>query len=1353
MVRYCRSRSLWRWTWILAVFIGSSFGFGQAATGQSGKVVKHAAHNQPASAARTFIASKRRRAPLLGPVIYDNGPANGTLSAWQINFGFAVSDSFVLGSGATIGGFSFAAWLTPLDTLSSVDVSITSAPFGGTTYFSQTVAFSQSNCTSNQFGFDVCTETGSFAGPNLLAGTYWFNLQNASVASGGAAYWDENSGVGCLSSGCPSMASENMVGTIASEAFDVFSAPGIPTATTLTVIPSSASAGQVVTLQASVVDSGNNPVTIGTVTFLSGPADFPQVLGTVQATDSPPVTATLKIRLGPGTYSLTALYNANRFFQASQSIPQPLTVTGTEPTITTLTATPDGSNYDFADSVFGFGFPSLSGSGSLNNLTQGGINLGTIQIPGPGMSSFQPQKLYSTNNFPFTVAVSDFNGDGIADLAVTDGATSVVVLLGNGDGTFQAEKAYATGAHPYEVAVGDFNGDGSVDLAVTNNSNNTVSVLLGKGDGTFQTQQTYPVGNSPGGIAIGDFNLDGIADLVIANDVDNTLSVLLGNGDGTFQAQQTYPVGSMPLAIVASDFNGDGIPDLAVTNVDDSTVGVLLGNGDGTFQSQAVYPTGAVPFGLAVADFNGDGFADLATADQGGQSVSVLLGNGNGTFQPPQSYPIKNIPVGVVAADFNGDGIPDLAATNAGGGTVSILLGNGDGTFQPQQAYPTGLDPYYFAVGDFNGDGVPDLAVPNQFDGTVSILLGGTLTTGQITNVPVYGTGNQEIQSNFTPVGNFYAGSGSNIVTVKGEQIPTNTSLSSSQNPSSYLQPVTFTATVTATGGGSPTGTVDFTDNGAPITGCTGVPLVPVQNGSTATCMTSSLAVGSHNIVASYSGDNKFASSGGSGSQTVTKSNTATAVSSVPNPSQLNQLVTITAVVSGQFGGTPTGTVDFSDGTRLLCRAVPLGNSGSASCQTQTLAAGTHQLGAVYNGDNNFSASSGSTMQTVNGGSITTMTQLTSSVDPSEVNQPVKFTATVTVLDGLPSGNVTFTSNGKPIPECPNPVPVMQMGNSSVASCTTQSLSAGSDGVLAIFNDPSGLFGTSFGSLLQTVQDFFLPPIFPAAVTVIQGFNNTNQPFFAQTIYLEAQPLYGYGGTVAFSCSVSPALAGGSCTVNPPSSGSLAGGSLITTLAISAGSTTPIGSYTVTVTAQDGGGLMRFATLALTVIDDAPGIVEPPGGAGRTPVSFNGPPGIVITNLACTEVTGTGITGSEDLSKIGGVCTFSPGSISIPGSVVVTISGCTVARLGKRTPIFAVFLFGLPALVLLGSVRPRRISGKSVLRVSGIMLLVTLLLISVSCGGGGGSGQLTPTGNYLVLVQGTGSDGAVYSAVVPVTVH
>jgi hypothetical protein len=155
--------------------------------------------------------------------LYDNGPINGQVDAWTIDFGFVVSDTFTLSRSSEVTGLSFGAWLIPGDTLDSVEVSFTSGEFGGTTFFDQQVNLTAGGCFVNQYGYNVCTETGNF-NANMNAGTYWMNLSNAIVSNGDPVYWDENAGVDCGGSdgnqhNCPSMPSQNSLGTILSEAF------------------------------------------------------------------------------------------------------------------------------------------------------------------------------------------------------------------------------------------------------------------------------------------------------------------------------------------------------------------------------------------------------------------------------------------------------------------------------------------------------------------------------------------------------------------------------------------------------------------------------------------------------------------------------------------------------------------------------------------------------------------------------------------------------------------------------------------------------------------------------------------------------------------------------------------------------------------------------------------------------------------------------------------------------------------------------------------------------------------------------------------------------------------------------
>jgi hypothetical protein len=161
-------------------------------------------------------------APAHADSVYDNGPINGTTNAWEINFGHVVSNSFIVADGgATIDGLSFGVWILPGLDFSYAEVSITSSEFGGTTYFDQFVNFTTSDCSINQLGWQVCTETGSFSPVGLPGGNYWLNLQNAQSGLDDPAYWDENSG--------RSQASENSVGTIPSEAFTLFGSSGTGT--------------------------------------------------------------------------------------------------------------------------------------------------------------------------------------------------------------------------------------------------------------------------------------------------------------------------------------------------------------------------------------------------------------------------------------------------------------------------------------------------------------------------------------------------------------------------------------------------------------------------------------------------------------------------------------------------------------------------------------------------------------------------------------------------------------------------------------------------------------------------------------------------------------------------------------------------------------------------------------------------------------------------------------------------------------------------------------------------------------------------------------------------------------------
>jgi hypothetical protein len=331
--------------------------------------------------------------------------------------------------------------------------------------------------------------------------------------------------------------------------------------------------------------------------------------------------------------------------------------------------------------------PASVATGDFNNdgsldLAVSNLTSNTVSVfLGNGDGTFRSAVDYPVGMEPRFVVVADLNGDGVPDLVVVNhvgsfSAGSVSVLLGNGDGTFQPAIKYDVGTGPSSVAVADFNGDGIPDLVVTNYNGNNVSVLLGNGDGTFQSPVNFDTGMNPDSVAVGDFNGDGNTDLVVANRNSRTVSVLLGNGDATFQAPVPYTAGAGPFCVLVADLNGDGILDLAVANQNDNMVSVLLGNGDGTFQGARNYAAGSRPWLVVAADFNGDGISDLAVADNSA-GVSVLLGNADGSFQAPMSFMAGSNVFSVAAGDFNGDTFPDLAVVNRFSNNMSVLINDG----------------------------------------------------------------------------------------------------------------------------------------------------------------------------------------------------------------------------------------------------------------------------------------------------------------------------------------------------------------------------------------------------------------------------------------------------------------------------------------------------------------------------------------------------------------------------------------------------------------------------------------------------------------------------------------------------
>jgi Bacterial Ig-like domain (group 3)/FG-GAP-like repeat len=642
-----------------------------------------------------------------------------------------------------------------------------------------------------------------------------------------------------------------------------------------------------------------------------------------------------------------------------------------------------------------------------------GVNIaaGNVSIlSGVGDGTFRAPLAYFSgypSALPVSVATGHFNGDSLADFVSVssvqfEGINPIQTFLNQGADKFSVAASQLSPTFTVAgSASGDLNGDAKQDLVV--GANNSTLIYLGNGDGTFQPPSTLPIASTQ--VGLGDANGDGILDLVSIS--GTTLSVALGNGDATFQSPRTYSCECN--AFRGGDFNGDGISDIAATDTANNTVDIFLGNGDGSFQVPTMVPVGTGLLALAAGDFNTDGKTDLAVG--GSSGLYLLAGNGDGSFQTAQLIGVASR--SVVAVDFNYDGHVDILSANAAAsGGFTVLMGKGDGSFQAPVVYAQGITIPFLKTGDFSGDGAPDLVTGLATDAA---------------NYVVFNSG--------------------------GTELKTTTSDKSLQ----FNEPVTFTTSVApgVPGSGTPTGSVSFFDS------TTLLGTLPVVSGA-ASLTVPGLSVGTHSILANYSGDAQFyAHNARPLQQRVQQAATTTAIS-VAQSGQ-SATFTFTVTVASQASGTPTGTVTLH-GSLGITGAGTLDSSDVATITLTNVNPGSYRVGATYSGNANYRPSSTKSPVEINIPRNDTTTVLTSSQNPAIAGQSVTFTATVSSTIGAPPDGetVTFKQNGSVIGTATTV--------NGVATFSTSSLPTGKSNIRAGYAGDKSIFSSASAVLVQVVN-------------------------------------------------------------------------------------------------------------------------------------------------------------------------------------------------------------------------------------------------------------------------------------------
>ena len=317
-------------------------------------------------------------------------------------------------------------------------------------------------------------------------------------------------------------------------------------------------------------------------------------------------------------------------------------------------------------------------------------------------------------------AFFDYDGDGDADLYVTDGSTFDGMTRGlkptnrlyrNDRGTF-TDVTVQSGSGDTSWSMGsvvaDYDNDGDDDLYVTNYGPNKLYRNRGgsKGFDEVSTQAGVGDGRWGTGCTFGDYDLDGDVDLYVANYIDfsvdyqstipcewKNLEVYCGprgllpardvlyrnDGDGTFvdrTAAMGFDKALYEMGATFADFDDDGWPDLFVAN--DTTPNLLYHNSSGVFEETALMAgvayngEGVIQgcMGVALGDYDNDSLLDIFVANFADEFNTLYRNEGQGFFND-LSFPSHlgsrgqtEVAWGAAFFDYDNDGDRDLFVAN-----------------------------------------------------------------------------------------------------------------------------------------------------------------------------------------------------------------------------------------------------------------------------------------------------------------------------------------------------------------------------------------------------------------------------------------------------------------------------------------------------------------------------------------------------------------------------------------------------------------------------------------------------------------------------------------------------------------
>ena len=385
---------------------------------------------------------------------------------------------------------------------------------------------------------------------------------------------------------------------------------------------------------------------------------------------------------------------------------------------------------------------------TVNSLTAYSAKPFQATFPGTGSGfkagSFAPPKEVAAGGNPRSIAVADFDGDGKADLFVTNQSSATASVFRNTSTpkkiSLAAKQELPMEADPFKIAAGDFDGDGKTDLAISNaNSGNAGSVSVRRNTSTngsisFSENSTMAVGDGPFGLAVADLNADGKPDLVVTAGNSGIIAVFKNTTDSighiSFARQLDIRALQHSDDIAIADLDGDGKPELITADFSGGSMSVWRNTSLGgtiSFAAPVRYTAGTNPVGISAGDFDRDGKIDIAVVNYSSHTVSIFKNNstpGNISFLEKQDYPTGQFPRAVSLGDLDGDGKTDIIVSCNEPSAVSVIRNTSTASglsFANRVEYAVGIQPPGVSIADLDGDGKPEIVVANNYS-SISIL-------------------------------------------------------------------------------------------------------------------------------------------------------------------------------------------------------------------------------------------------------------------------------------------------------------------------------------------------------------------------------------------------------------------------------------------------------------------------------------------------------------------------------------------------------------------------------------------------------------------------------------------------------